>query len=455
MIESPEALLHPAAIAVVALPALAFFFLGFAQLVGIPLTEKITRRVVAVSLSSSVAATALVGVLMLVTHQPAVRVVLGNWFEAGEYAFEVGFTIDPLSLAMMFLVTTLTGLIGRFSLPYLHREPGFQRFFTLLCLFATGMLVLTMATSIDLLFVGWELVGLTSALLVAFFQERDTPVNAGVRVFIVYRVCDIGLLVGAVLLHQAAATSEIQPGVSAIAEHAHLPSLAPTLLPLCFLLAAMGKSAQFPFGSWLPRAMEGPTPSSAIFYGALSVHAGVYLLIRAQPLFASSAIATTALIWVGATTALHGGLVARVQTDVKSALAFATMTQVGLMLVEIGLGLVTFAALHLVAHALLRTLQLLRAPSALRDARSRVAAGVPLRHEGRLTPAWIYRLALDRFGLETLHERLIVVPLLSLGQLLDRVDRRWVRWVSELGAPPAQVVNALAKSKANARRGRS
>src|SRR5690606_22872823 len=161
----------------------------------------------------------------------------------------------------------VTGLIGHFSTRYLHGQKGFVRFFLLLALFATGMQLLVSAASIDQLFLGWELVGLTSALLVAYFQERRAPVEGGLRVFVTYRLCALGLLIGAVLLHQTSGTSDLARAPEAMRAHA---GTATTLVPLLLLLAAMGKSAQFPFGAWLPRAMEGPTPSSALFYGALS-----------------------------------------------------------------------------------------------------------------------------------------------------------------------------------------
>ncbi len=425
------------ATSVPAAPALAFVLLALYWAFARAPSERLARNVVLGSLLVSLGASLGLAVMLLFEMHPSETAYMGAWFHSGNYAFEMGWRIDALSVGMTVLVASITALIGHFSKRYLHAQPGFARFFLLLALFATGMQLLVMGAGIDQLFVGWELVGLTSALLVGFFHHRRAPVQAALRVFVTYRLCDLGLLVGAVLLHQSAHNTELEITASELSAHEHFGGVATTLLPLALLLAAMGKSAQFPMGSWLPRAMEGPTPSSALFYGALSVHAGVYLLLRSEALFAASAIATAALIWVGATTALYGGLVARVQTDAKSALAYATMTQVGLMFVEIGLGFTTLATVHLVAHAILRTLQLLRAPSALRDMEALREAGALEDRPNPLIPRTLarklYWLVLDRFHLVTLHERFLVDPVLALGRRLDRLERRFLAKLSGWG----------------------
>ncbi len=427
----PEIALAWWVLGVAAAPAAAFVLVATHWLLGGSPGEKLVRRVVMAGNIVSLLCAGAVAVRIFAGMDPPGTVEVGDWFGAGGYAFELAFRVDALSITMMLLVAVVTGLIGHFSIRYLHGQPGFARFFLLLSLFAAGMQLLVAGASIDQLFVGWELVGLTSALLVGYFHTRRTPVEAAVRVFVTYRACDLGLLIGAVLLHQASGTSDLALAPAAMREHAG--GAMATLVPMALLLAAMGKSAQLPVGGWLPRAMEGPTPSSALFYGALSVHAGVYLLLRAQPLFAASPLATTALVAVGAATAVHGTLVGRVQTDAKSSLAYATMTQVGVMIVEIGLVLTTLALVHRVSHELLRCLQLLRAPSALHDARALAAAGA--RSSGppvylRLLPESLGRLvyhpSLERFGLDALLERAISRPVLRLGLALDRVERRWI-----------------------------
>jgi NADH:ubiquinone oxidoreductase subunit 5 (subunit L)/multisubunit Na+/H+ antiporter MnhA subunit len=427
-------------------PALAFLTLGSVMLVHRAPRERTVAAWVLRALWLSLICSVGTAISLLVRHQDVLVVTVGPWFSAGGYTFEVSFLIDRLAVTMMVLGSAITLLIGRFSVNYLHREAGFARFFLLLALFAAGMLLLVAAGSADLLFVGWELVGLTSALLIAFFQERTTPVRSGLRAFTIYRLCDMGLLVGAVLLHHWLGTAEwvealgMKPWPGPAVAAGAVPM---TVLGLCLVVAAMGKSAQFPFSSWLPRAMEGPTPSSALFYGALSVHAGVYLLLRAAPLLAASPVVSIALVGVGLVTAVHATLAWRVQTDVKSALAYGVLTQVGLIFAEVGLGLYRLALVHLVAHACLRCLQLLRAPSALREVLARRAAlraaeapSVALVH--RALPEGLmrrfYRLALERFALEVLHESWAMRPLLRMGQWIDQAERYWVGALSG-GAP--------------------
>ncbi len=419
-------------------PLLSFLGLGTVMLVHQAPSERTVVRWVLGALWLSLLGSVLTAAGMVLTHRDVLEVEVGRWFSAGEYTFLVSLLIDRLSVTMMVLASAITLLIGRFSVNYLHREPGFTRFFLLLALFATGMLVLVESGSIDLLFMGWEMVGLTSALLIGFFHERSTPVRSGLRAFTVYRLCDMGLLVGAVLLHHYAGTAEwadalgTQPWPGPAMSMGVVPA---TVLMLSLTLAAMGKSAQLPFSSWLPRAMEGPTPSSALFYGALSVHAGLYLLLRMAPLLEQAPVARGVLVLVGVLTAVHATLVWRVQTDVKSSLAYGVLTQVGLMFAEVGLGLYRLALVHLVAHACLRCLQLLRAPSVLREVQARRAAlraqkppAIAVAHrvlsEGLLRR--IYRLALERFALEVLHERWALGPLIRLGQGLDKVERRCV-----------------------------
>ncbi|EYF02946.1 proton-conducting transporter transmembrane domain-containing protein [Chondromyces apiculatus] len=440
----PEILARLAALAVVA-PAVAFAALGaFTLLLRAP-SERVVSRVVLAALTLSALSSLVVWGCAVIAPDAFLAVDVGHWFKTREYEFDLVLLIDRLSSTMMLLVSLIALVVGRFSIAYLHREAGFTRFFLLLSLFATGMLALVSAGTVDVFFAGWELVGVTSVLLVAFFHERAAPARAAARVYVTYRLCDIGLLVGVVLMHELAHSSHFEavlggeawPGTGAA-----LGQGGATALALCFLVAAMGKSAQFPVGSWLPRAMEGPTPSSALFYGAISVHAGVYLLLRLAPLLQSAPAASAVVAVVGALTAVYATLVGRAQSDVKSALAHATMSQVGIMFIEIGLGFYQLALVHLFAHACLRCLQLLRAPSALRDAQDIRSAheGAPLPQLGlaaRLLPARlvrrVYWLALERFHLEALQERFVAAPVMRLGQRLDRVERRLVATLAGVG----------------------
>jgi NADH-quinone oxidoreductase subunit L len=320
----------------------------------------------------------------------------------------------------------LSGLIGQFSATYLHRESGFLRFFLLLHLFAFGSLLAFAAGSFDLLAAGWELVGITSVLLIGFFERRPAPAENALYVFGIYRACDIGLRVGIFAMHHWAGTASFSsafPGLSGARA---------VVVCLLLLLAASGKAAQVPFSGWLPRAMEGPTPSSAIFYGAISIHAGAYLLLRAQPLLAQSVLASSLVILIGAATAIHGTIVGRASADAKTSLAYATLTQVGIVFIEIGLGWRWLAVTHILGNATVRTMQYLRAPSMLHDYHQMHSAiGGQLSPTGKqveeLLPEklrlWLYRWALDRGHLDTIIERWVIAPLLQVSAYLSRQDR--------------------------------
>jgi NADH:ubiquinone oxidoreductase subunit 5 (subunit L)/multisubunit Na+/H+ antiporter MnhA subunit len=365
------------------------------------------------------------------------RAPLGTWFAVGHYGLRWELVLDRLSWPFATLGAALVGLVGAFSARYLHKEPGFARFYLLLLLFATGVETVVLAGSLDLLIVGWELVGLASALLIAFFHHRPGPVRGGLRAFVTYKLCDVGLLAAAVWLERTAGACDLATGPGAPWAGFALPAagFGATALGLMLLWAAMGKSAQVPLGGWLPRAMEGPTPSSAIFYGALSIHLGPFLLLRAAPVLDHAPWAAAAVAVIGALTACHATFVGRVQTYIKSALAYASMTQVGLILLEIGLGFRFLAIAHMAGHACLRTLQILRSPSLLHDHhRLEQAMGALLPRTGlhleRLVPRalqpWLYRHALERGYFDALLRDHLVGGFCKLMRGIDRLDRGWV-----------------------------
>jgi len=355
---------------------------------------------------------ALAGVALRFVSGP-VDYRLGDWYHAADESFPLVFLFDGLSASVSLLIAVLLLTTASFSRQYLHREPGFIRFFLLMLVFGAGMHLLVLAGSVELLFIG--------------------PVQAAIRVLVTYRLCDIGLLLCGVFLHQWLHTTVwVDSFRGAATESAGLSA---TAVALGLVFAAMGKSAQFPVGGWLPRAMEGPTASSAVFYGSLSVHAGVYLLLRAAPLIEHSLAARIALVIVGTVTAVMAALSSQVSADAKSAVAYATASQVGLMFVACGLGFYTLATVHLIAHATLRYYQFLRTPSALQDALARRAAlgrteqdeaaalweGVGLRRR-----RFIYRLALERFAVETALDRWVTRPIMSLSRWLDGLEHRFL-----------------------------
>ena len=406
-------------------PGMVFGALGLLWLLGWVVSERVVSRLTRVTFSASILALALIIWRLASTGTESIMVTFGNWFAVHDYHFPLVLLVDRLSLPFLVLTVALSGLIGQFSATYLHRERGFLRFFLLLHLFAFGSLLAFAAGSFDLLVAGWEIVGITSVLLIAFFQQRAAPVENGLRVFAVYRACDIGLLVGVFAMHHWAGTASFAGGLP------QLTGTQPVIVCLLLLLAAAGKAAQVPFSGWLPRAMEGPTPSSAIFYGAISIHAGAYLLLRAQPMLAQSLLATTLVVVIGVITAVHGTIVGRASADAKTSLAYASLTQVGIVFVEIGLGWKWFAVAHILGHATVRTLQFLRAPSMLHDYhKMHSAVGGDLSPTGTqwedLLPEparlWLYRWALDRGHLDTILDRFMISPLMSLSSFFGRLD---------------------------------
>src|SRR5262249_33583036 len=205
----------------------------------------------------------------------------GAWSSSHEGGIAIEFLVDRLSLGFAALSAAIAGVVSAFSNRYLHREPGYNRYFVLLAMFVTGMLLVALAGNVEVLFVGWELVGLSSALLVAFFHERPAAVSNALRVFSIYRISDAAMLSAAVLLRHVAGTDSLSLlfGGARAAPTLGLTGTNATIIALLLIVAVAGKSALLPFSSWLPRAMEGPTPSSAVYYGSLSIHAGCFLLL--------------------------------------------------------------------------------------------------------------------------------------------------------------------------------
>lgn len=433
---------------VVGSPTALVAVLGIAALLGWPLGEFRTNRLTFLSTVVALTSTLCILAGMLLTDRREVVLEMGNWIAIPEqhFHFHVKFLFDRLSVPMVILSLLLCGTVSAFTSRYLHREPGYGRFMLFYALFTLGMVLSTLAGTIELLFFGWELVGLSSALLVGFFHERPITVRNGFRVWCVYRIADAAFLCAAVALHHSTSAGDLDALIGSGPWPEGQATLSVTQafwIGLLLLIAAAGKSALVPFSSWLPRAMEGPTPSSAIFYGALSVHLGAYLLLRLGPLLQVSWLLALAVVAVGLSTALYASLTARVQTDIKSALAFASLTQVGLIVAEIGLGLRYIALIHLIGHAVLRTLQLLRAPSLLHDYRdlenalgTRPVWGVS-RWLERLSPearARWYRYAMEQGYLDTFLEGCLVQPFSRVFRWCDRQERRWTDTLAGSGS---------------------
>ncbi len=389
-------------------------------------SESQTVRIVGTGLVASVLAGLVVLAAMLGAAGPPVvgDIEFGDWLRIGDFLIAGVLRVDGISVTISLFSSILTALVARFSRTYLHREPGFVRFYVLLGLFATGTQLVALAGALELFFAGWELIGIASAFFIGYFHDRAEPVRSSLRAFATYRFSDAGLLIATVTTFEFLGSARF----SAFEGAASLPSGEATLLALLFLLSAMGKSAQLPFSGWLPRAMEGPTPSSALFYGAVSIHAGLFLLLRVWPVMEASIPARTVGVAVGLATALYASAVVRVHPDAKGALAHATLTQVGLILAEICVGWTQLALVHLVCHAFLRLGQYLKAPNMIHDTHR---IGHEPHRPSLLVRLWpgmeapLYAAALHRLRLD---ERIDVAfsPVLAAARTLDRVDR-WLR----------------------------
>ena len=445
MSEMPEydEIIRGFGVVVVACPLLLTVALGLPSLLGRRVSERATTRLVFAATVVGLLAAVVVLVSMLVLGTRLVSIELGNWVVIPHaYHFSVKFIFDRLSVPLVIMSFILSGTIGAFADRYMHREGGFNRFFVLYAVFVLGMVVTSLAGTIETLFAGWELVGLSSALLIAFFQERPAPSRNALSVWVIYRFSDAALLLAAVAMHHLRGEGDFYKLLGAGTwpeEHATLAANQALVVGLLLLVAAAGKSALVPFSGWLPRAMEGPTPSSAVFYGALSVHLGAFLLLRVSPLLECSTWLAAAVVVLGLTTAVFAYFAGSVQTDIKSALSFASLSQVGIIVAEIGLGFRYIALIHLIGHASLRTLQFVRAPSLLQDyhtlenaiGQRLPAAGTPWsRMAAGRNHVRLYRLALDRGCLDSILAEYVAVPFVRTFRWCDAMERRWTDFLS-------------------------
>ncbi|MEQ1827264.1 MAG: proton-conducting transporter membrane subunit [Pirellula sp.] len=425
-------------------PCTLLLLLGVSLLIGRPVSEKVVGRWLKSMVGLSLMSALIVLCIMLGTGSRRELVDLGNMVEIHDvhFHFHIKFIFDRLSVPMAILSLVLCGTVGSFGLSYLHRDAGFQRFFLSFAMFLVGMMFASLASTIETLFLGWELVGLSSALLVAYFHERPSPVSNGLRVWAIYRFADAAFLAAAIALHHQTGEGDFsvlmgdQPWPGGTAS---LSTGTALVVGFFLLFAAAGKSGLVPFSGWLPRAMEGPTPSSAVFYGALSVHLGAFLLLRMSPILAQSYVLSWMVVLLGLVSAVFAALAGRVQTDIKSALAFASLTQVSIIVVEIGFGFQYLALIHLIGHACMRSLQLLRAPTLLRDYKTlENAIGKSLDHGSPSIIAWLgvshqrrlYRLAMERGYMDSILDQCIVKPFMGIFSTFNRWERGWTMWLA-------------------------
>lgn len=290
------------------------------------------------------------------------HVVLADWINVGNLSVDISFLVDPLSSIMLLIITGVGFLIHVYSIGYMHSDAGFNKFFSYLNLFVFFMLVLVMGSNYLVMFVGWEGVGLCSYLLIGFWFKNQDYNNAANKAFIMNRIGDLGLLLGVILIFihcGSLSYSEVFTKVSA------LDTNTITLITVLLFIGAIGKSAQIPLYTWLPDAMAGPTPVSALIHAATMVTAGVYMVVRNNVMYSLSPIALNLVLLVGLATALFAATIALTQNDIKKVLAYSTVSQLGLMFVALGLGAYSSGIFHMATHAFFKALLFLGAGSVI------------------------------------------------------------------------------------------
>jgi len=329
-----------------------------------------SREIVSVSLISFVGIAAAISYKALFEQINGYRSVekLFVWASAGDFTIPMGFVLDPLGSIMLTLVTTITLLVMIYSHGYMTHDKGYVRFFTYLALFSSSMMGLIISPNLLEIYVFWELVGMCSYLLVGFWYDRDGAANAAQKAFVVNRVGDFGLLLGILGLFWATKSfdfNEIALGVSqSVSEHS-LPVWAALLLCFLVFLGPMAKSAQFPLHVWLPDAMEGPTPISALIHAATMVAAGIFLVARLQPLYSLFPTIQFIIALVGTITCFLGASIALTQMDLKKGLAYSTVSQLGYMMLAMGCGAPVAGIFHLITHACFKAMLFLGSGSVI------------------------------------------------------------------------------------------
>ena len=374
-----------------------------------------------------VGAVGFVGYWLWVGH-PTLNVKDLVLFRSTGYEFFVDLYFDYITAVYLLVGALLTFLITIYSRYYLHRERGYKRFFNTILFFYVGYNLTIFSGNLETLFIGWEILGISSFLLIAFYRDRYLPVKNAVKVFSIYRIGDVGLILAMWMSHHLFhenITFLKLSNYELVHEHLQSHTWVGAFISFMVLVSAAAKSAQFPFSSWLPRAMEGPTPSSAIFYGSLSVHIGVFLLLRTYPFWEHQVSIRVLIGTLGVVTSFVAAGIGRVQSSVKSQIGYASIAQIGLIFVETALGLEALALFHFAGNAFLRTYQLLVSPSVvsylIREQFYQFTAPPKVIEDSypRRVAFTLYVLCLKEWTLDSFMYRYLWNPLKVLGQRLS------------------------------------
>ena len=360
-------------------------------------------------------------------------------YKSDGYNFIIDLYFDKISAVFALIGAFLTFLIVAYCRTYLHREEGYKRFFSIIIFFYVGFNFIVFSGNFETLFIGWEVLGISSFLLIAFYRDRYLPVKNAVKVFSIYRIGDVGVILAMWLSHHLFhenITFQKINDASLVHEHLLNHSYTGVIIALLIFLSAAAKSAQFPFSSWLPRAMEGPTPSSAIFYGSLSIHIGAFLMLRTFPFWEHQYSFRVLVIIVGIATTIIAILTSRVQSSVKSQIAYSSIAQIGIIFIEIALGFDNLALIHISGNAFLRTYQLLVSPSVVSyKIREQFYNFVP--HTKSIEQSWpkkleysLYILCLKEWHLDSLMYKYLWNPSKKIGGRLNFLTFQNIYFIS-------------------------
>ena len=360
-------------------------------------------------------------------------------YKSDGYNFFIDLYFDKISAVFALIGAFLTFLIVAYCRTYLHREEGYKRFFSIIIFFYVGFNFIVFSGNFETLFIGWEVLGISSFLLIAFYRDRYLPVKNAVKVFSIYRIGDVGVILAMWLSHHLFhenITFQKINDASLVHEHLLNHSYTGVIIALLIFLSAAAKSAQFPFSSWLPRAMEGPTPSSAIFYGSLSIHIGAFLMLRTFPFWEHQDSFRVLVVIVGIATTIIAILTSRVQSSVKSQIAYSSIAQIGIIFIEIALGFDNLALIHISGNAFLRTYQLLVSPSVVSyKIREQFYNFVP--HPKSIEESWpkkleysLYILCLKEWNLDSLMYKYLWNPSKKIGGRLNFLTFQNIYFIS-------------------------
>ncbi|MBM3427766.1 MAG: NADH-quinone oxidoreductase subunit L, partial [Bacteroidetes bacterium] len=341
-------------------PTLGFLFITF---FGKNLNKNTVGGIATAMIAISFGLAAVVFSTQLHATDSAIVKVL-DWIHVGSFHVDISFIVDPLSSLYILFITGVGSLIHLYSIGYMHEDEGFNRFMSYLNLFVFFMLLLVLGDNLLMLFVGWEGVGVCSFMLIGFWYKDHANNDAAKKAFVINRVGDLGLLLAMTLIFIQCGSlnyNDLMVGGSGLAS---LGSMT-TMVGILLFIGAMGKSAQFPLHTWLPDAMAGPTPVSALIHAATMVTAGIYLVARFSDLYAMSEVASQVITWAGVITAIMGASIALTQNDIKKVLAYSTVSQLGFMFAALGMGAYSIAVFHVVTHAFFKALLFLGSGSVI------------------------------------------------------------------------------------------